>query len=424
MPKESLFTPYQKLVIALLALTQFSVVLDFMVISPLGAFLIRDLSLTPRQFGWVVSGYALAAGASGFLTAGFADKFDRKNLLIFFYSGFIVGTLFCGLAHTYYALLTARIITGLFGGVIGSISMAIVTDLFPMEKRGRVMSFLTMGFGASQVLGLPISLWLAHDWGWQSPFWLVASLALIIVLLISSRLEPVRLHLELPHQKNPVDHLINTIATRDYRIGFTATTLLSMGGFMMMPFGTAFAVNNLQIAPQYLSVLFLVSGITTFVMMPMIGKLSDKFDKYKLFVIATLFMSVLVVTYTRLGPQPLWVVMIFNILMMTGIFGRIVPATAITSAIPELRDRGAFMSINSSLQQIAGGFGAMAAGAIVKQASTTSPLQHYDWLGFVVVGISFIAASLMFRVDRMIKARKQKQPAEQSPVEDILPAIE
>jgi predicted MFS family arabinose efflux permease len=420
--KTNAFTSYEKLVIAILALTQFSVVLDFMVISPLGAFLIPDLSLKPSQFGWVVSGYAFSAGASGFLTAGFADKFDRKNLLIFFYSGFIAGTLFCGLANSYYALLFARIVTGLFGGVIGSISMAIVTDLFPFEKRGRVVGYLTMGFGASQVLGIPIALWLAHRWGWQSPFWLVAGLAFLIAILIVTRLKPVRMHLEVRHEMSPLRHLINTIEKRDYRIGFTATALLSIGGFMMMPFGSAFAVNNLRVDPQYLSFLFLVSGLTTFVIMPMIGKLSDKFDKYRLFVIATLFMSVLVITYTHLGPQPLWVVMIFNILMMTGIFGRVIPANAITTAIPEMRDRGAFMSINSSLQQIAGGLGAIVAGKIVVQASKTSPLEHYDWLGFVVVGISFIAASLMYRVDLMIKQRRQKQPAK--PDEAILSAEE
>ena len=425
MKKQKVFTSYEGLVIAMLALTQFSVILDFMVISPLGAFLMRDLSLKPAQFGWVVSGYALAAGASGILTAGFADKFDRKNLLIFFYSGFIAGTLFCGLSNTYHALLIARIITGIFGGVIGSISMAIVTDLFPIEKRGRVMGILTMGFGASQVLGIPIALLLAHDWGWQSPFWLVAGLAFLIVTLIIVKLKPVRMHLQMQHETNPIQHLINTIATRNYRIGFSATALLSIGGFMMMPFGSAFAVNNLGVDPKYLSLLFLVSGLTTFAIMPLIGKLSDKIDKYRLFVIATLFMSVLVVTYTHLSVQPLWVVIIFNILMMTGIFGRIVPSTAITTAIPEMRDRGAFMSINSSLQQIAGGVGAMIAGRIVTQSSHVDPqsglrpLQHYDWLGFVVVGISFIAASLMYRVDVMIKKRRTKQAVQ--PTEDILP---
>src|ERR1044071_3724366 len=181
---EKKFTKYQVLVIILLALTQFTVILDFMVMSPLGDILMKSMSLTTSQFGFAVSGYAISAGISGFLTAGFADKFDRKKLLLFFYIGFIAGTLLCGLSTSYFMLLSARIITGLFGGVIGSISMAIMADLFPLHQRGRAMGFMQMGFGASQVLGIPISLYIANVWGWQSPFMMIVGLAAIIWLVI------------------------------------------------------------------------------------------------------------------------------------------------------------------------------------------------------------------------------------------------
>ncbi|MGI8951790.1 MAG: MFS transporter [Chitinophagaceae bacterium] len=159
------FSSYQKMVIALLAFTQFTVILDFMVISPLGDFVMKALTLQTNQFGLIVSAYAFSAGISGLLTAGFADRFDRKKLLLFFYCGFIAGTIFCGFAHSYFMLLIARIITGLFGGVIGSISLAIVSDLFPIEQRGRVMGFMQMGFSASQVLGIPIGLYIATQVG-------------------------------------------------------------------------------------------------------------------------------------------------------------------------------------------------------------------------------------------------------------------
>src|SRR5213083_1218147 len=131
------FAPYQVLVIVLLALTQFTVVLDFMVMSPLGDMLMKSMDLTTSQFGFAVSAYAFSAGISGLLTAGFADRFDRKKLLLFFYIGFIAGTLFCGLSNSYPLLIAARILTGLFGGVIGSISLAIVADLFSLQQCGR-----------------------------------------------------------------------------------------------------------------------------------------------------------------------------------------------------------------------------------------------------------------------------------------------
>src|SRR5829696_5880269 len=123
------FSGYQKTVVGMLAFLQFAVILDFMLMAPLGAVIMPSLAITPAQFGMVVSAYAFAAGASGLLTAGFADRFDRKRLLLFFYVGFILGTLWCGLAQSFESLLMARIVTGLFGGVIGSIVLAIATDL-------------------------------------------------------------------------------------------------------------------------------------------------------------------------------------------------------------------------------------------------------------------------------------------------------
>jgi predicted MFS family arabinose efflux permease len=190
------FSSYEIFVILILTLTQFTVILDFIVISPLGDLLMKTMNLSTAQFGLSVSAYAFSAGFSGLMTAGFADRFDRKKLLLFFYIGFIVGTLLCGLSQSYPMLLAARIFTGLFGGVIGSISMAIVSDLFPLEKRGRVFGFLQMGFGASQVLGIPLSLYIATVWGWQSPFLMIVGLSIIVWLLVIFKLKPVAEHLD------------------------------------------------------------------------------------------------------------------------------------------------------------------------------------------------------------------------------------
>jgi predicted MFS family arabinose efflux permease len=398
-------TSYQVLIISILALTQFTVVLDFMVMSPLGDMLMKSMSLTTKQFGFVVSSYAFSAGISGLLTAGFADKFDRKKLLLFFYVGFYVGTLLCGLSTSYAMLVFARIFTGIFGGVIGSISMAIVADLFPIHQRGRVMGFLQMGFGASQVLGIPISLYLANHWGWQSPFFMIVGLAAMIWLLAAVKMNPVAEHLKIPNEKNALTHLWHTVALRNYRIGFLATAFLAIGGFMMMPWGSAFAINNLKLTNEQLPMLFMVSGISSLIIMPLIGKFSDKIDKFKLFTIASMWMIVMVVIYTHMTATPFYLVLIMNIAFMIGIMSRMVPAMALSSALPEMKDRGAFMSINASLQQIAGGFAAAVGGMIVVQETKTSPLEHYDTLGWVIVGITIISIFLLSRVSKLIKKR-------------------
>src|SRR5215831_7848208 len=280
------FSSYQALVIMMLALTQFTVVLDFMVMSPLGDMLMKSMNLKTTQFGFAVSSYAFSAGISGLLTAGFADKFDRKKLLLFFYVGFISGTLLCGFTTSYPMLVAARIITGLFGGVIGSISMAIVADLFPIEQRGRVMGFLQMGLGASQVLGIPISLFLANIWGWQSPFLMIVGLASLIWLLIMIKMQPITKHLTVQKDKTAFMHLLHTISKRGYRNGFLATALLTLGGFMMMPWGSAFAINNLHVTQAELPLMFIVSGLSSLIIMPIIGRLSDRIDKFKIFAAA------------------------------------------------------------------------------------------------------------------------------------------
>jgi predicted MFS family arabinose efflux permease len=397
------FTGYQKLAIFLLAITQFTVILDFMVMSPLGDTLMKSLSLTPSAFGIAVSAYAFSAGLSGLLAAGFADRFDRKKLLLFFYVGFIIGTVLCGLAHTYVQLVGARIITGLFGGVIGSISLAIITDIFSLQQRGRVMGFVQMGFGASQVLGIPIGLYLAGIWSWEAPFWMIAGLATIVAVVILVKLEPVTAHLGVQRTDSILKHLWKAVIKKRHRTAFTSTALLSIGGFMMMPFASAFAINNLHVTNQQLPVMFMVSGVSSLLIMPLVGRLSDKIDKFKIFMVASLWMMFMCVVYTNLSVTPFWIVVGLNVLLMMGIMSRVIPSSALTSAVPDMEDRGAFMSVNASLQQIAGGVAATVSGLIVVQRTSTSPLENYNIVGYVLVFISLISIALMYRVSKLVK---------------------
>jgi predicted MFS family arabinose efflux permease len=397
------FSSYEIFVVLILTLTQFTVVLDFIVISPLGDLLMKSMNLSTAQFGLSVSAYAFSAGFSGLMTAGFADRFDRKKLLLFFYIGFIVGTLFCGLSYSYPMLLAARIFTGLFGGVIGSISMAIVSDLFPLEKRGRVFGFLQMGFGASQVLGIPLSLYIANIWGWQSPFLMIVALSIIVWLFIVFKLKPVTEHLEQKSEDHAIAHLWQTLTLRKYRIGFLATAFLSLGSFMMMPWGSAYVINNLKITAQELPFIYMASGVCTLTIMPIVGKLSDRFDKFHLFTIASMILVVVITIYANLGPVPFWIVLVMNLGLQVGFMSRMVPSISLTSALPQKKDRGAFMGINSSLQQIAGGIAAAIGGMIVVQNDKFSPLEHYDTLVYVVVLLSIISVFLLWRVSRIIK---------------------
>ena len=403
MTQPSTFSPYQKLVIALLALTQFTVVLDFMVMSPLGDILMKQLSITPKQFGLAVSSYAFSAGISGLFAAGFADKYDRKSILMFFYVGFILGTLCCGLAPTYQWLVAARIVTGLFGGVIGSISMAIITDIFSIEQRGRVMGTVQMGFAASQVLGIPIGIYIANLWGWHAPFLMIVVLSILLAVVIFQKLEPINTHLALQTTDNVWGHFKQVIVQPNYQLTFLATAMLSIGGFLMMPFGSAYAVNNLGVSQAHLPIIFMCTGVSSLIIMPLVGRLSDKIDKFKIFAFGSVWAAVFILIYTNIPPIPLWSLIILNIMMFIGIMSRMIPAGALTSAIPQMKDRGAFMSINASLQQIAGGIATACAGLIVVQNGKFAPLEHYSTLGMIGAFVMLICLFLVYKVSVLVK---------------------
>lgn len=407
-PVKKLFTPYQVFVIAILSFLQFTVILDFMVLSPLGAILMDTLHVTTQQFGLVVSAYAFSAGAAGLLTAGFADKFDRKKLLLFFYAGFILGTVLCAVAPSYPLLLGARIITGIFGGVIGSISFAIITDLFAMEVRGRVMGFVQMSFAASQVLGLPIGLLLANRFDWHAPFWMIAGVGAVMGLVMVVKLKPVDKHLHLRIEQNALQHLLYTLTRADYAKAFFATSLLATGGFMLMPFGSAYSIHNLGITLDQLPLIYLITGFATILFGPITGKLTDKIGKFRMFTIGSVIAIAMVAVYTHLGITPLWELIALNVILFVGLTARMISSSALLTAVPDAKDRGAFMSINASTQQLSGGVASIIAGFIVLQ-TPSGKLERYDTLGYVVIGSMLLATLMLFYLNKRIRKKLHTQ---------------
>jgi predicted MFS family arabinose efflux permease len=404
MKKERVFTPYQVFMIAIIAFIQFTVILDFMVLSPLGAILIPELNISTSQFGWVVSGYAFSAGLSGILAAGFADKFDRKKMLLFFYVGFLVGTALCAMANTYELLLLARIFTGIFGGVIGSVGFAIITDIFELKVRGRVMGFTQMAFAASQILGLPIGLLLANNFGWHSTFWMIVIVGFLVGITIVMYMKPITAHMEANKGQNPFIHLISTVSNPDYVKVFLSTILLATGGFMLMPFGSTYSTNNLGLSMSDLPLLYGVTGIFTMFFGPLLGKLADKYGKLPVFIFGSIVGMILVGIYCNIDVTPLWVIIVLNVILFLGINARMISSSALITAIPDLKDRGAFMSINSSVQQISGGIASAIAGIIVFQRPD-GYIENYPLLGWVVIASMLISAGLMFVINDLAQKR-------------------
>jgi predicted MFS family arabinose efflux permease len=401
------FSRYQSLLIALLAFVQFTVILDFMIMSPLGAIIMPALNITAGQFGVAVSAYAFSAGISGILAAGFADRFDRKRLLLFFYLGFTAGTALCALAPSYHVLLIGRIVAGLFGGVMGSIVLAIITDLFALRLRGRVMGFVQTAFAASQVLGIPVGLFLSNHWNWHVAFGALVGLSIVAIAAISLVMRPVNAHLLLKQDNNAFQHLIATVGQPRYTLAFGVTTLLATGGFMLMPFGSAFTVHNLGIDIVHLPTIYLISGLFSIFTGPLVGRASDTFGKFPVFVFGSAVSVIMVLIYTHLGQVSLTTVIIVNVLMFVGIFSRMIPSQALISAIPVPSQRGSFSAVSASLQQLSGGLGSVLAAAIIAQNPDDS-LRHFDRLGYIVVATSILSLIAMYFVQKSVAAQAGK----------------
>jgi predicted MFS family arabinose efflux permease len=395
------FSRYQSCVVAVLAFVQFTLILDFVIMSPLGAIMMPALNITPAQFGVAVSAYAFSAGLAGVLAAGFADRFDRKRLLLFFYAGFIVGTALCTIAPTYEVLLLGRVVTGLFGGVIGSTVIAIVTDLFPLRLRGRVMGFVQTAFAASQVLGIPAGLYLANRWNWHVGFGAIVLIAIVAFFSVLILMRPVDGHLSHARPANAIAHLFATVTEPNYTLAFAVTTLLATGGYMLMPFSSAFTVHNLGIDFEHLPTIYLVSGLFSILIGPLVGRASDSLGKFPVFVFGTAVSIVMVLVYTHLGQVGLPLVIVVNVLLFVGIFSRMIPSQAMMSAIPAAHQRGAFSAVGASLQQLSGGLGSVIAAMVVSQNADES-IRHFDRLGYIVVGTSLVALTLMYFVQKRI----------------------
>ncbi|HTT04115.1 MAG TPA: MFS transporter [Steroidobacteraceae bacterium] len=402
MPAGTEFSSYQKRVVALLAFLQFSVILDFMTLSPLGAFLMPQMHINTAQFGVLVSSYAYAAGVSGFLTAGFADRFDRKKLLLFFYVGFLLGTLLCGLARTYTFLLVARTVTGVFAGVIGSVVFAIITDLFAFHQRGRVMGIVQTAFSASGVAGIPVGLYLANHWGWNASFLLIAAICAIVGSWIVLAIRPINAHLALRPDRSPLHHLLHTFSQPRYLVGFATTILLSTGGFILQPYASAFSVNNLGITLAELPLVYMLTGAFSIFAGPLIGRACDAIGNFPVFCLGGIATIIMVLIYTHLAVTPLLWVIVVNCLLYVGVSSRMISSSALVSGIPSPTDRGAYMAISSSIQQVSGGVAAMVGGMIVTQGRA-GLLLHFDMIGYVLVCTTLITLVMMYFISRMVE---------------------
>ncbi len=398
-----------------LGAVQFTHILDFMIMLPLGAQLMAVFDITPGQFARLVASYGIAAAASGFAGGFVLDRFDRKRSLVTLYAGFGLATLACALAPTYWTLMLCRLAAGAFGGLAGSMVSAMVGDIIPPERRGRGMSVVMTAFPLATVLGVPAGLVLAGKFGWHAPFFLLAACSVPVLAVAMIALPAIRTAV---HDHQPLRQMREILSHGIHLRAFALAVVLVMAGGVLIPFIAPSFVANVGLnEATELPVTYLVGGMATALSTPLIGWLSDRMDRLKLLIIMSVGAVITVVIVTRLGPSSVGVASVVMAIFMVTMSGRFAPAmTMITNAV-EARYRGGFMSVNAALQQAASAGASMMAGYIVTRTPSGRlegmPLLSYASITFFVLTV-VLAARLRAAAPHVAKASATVAPVVKS----------
>lgn len=365
---------------------------------PLGPQLMNLLNIDPQQFSLAVSAYAITAGVSSFISAFFVDRFDRKKVLVFAYVGFLLGTFSCAFAPNYEFLVAARVLAGLFGGMIGAQVLAIVADTFEYHRRASAMGVLMTAFSAASVAGVPTGLWLAAKFSWHVPFLAIGFLGIAVLVLVILAVPPINKHIrEKDPSQKPFQVLTDIFETPNQMRALSLSIVLMLGHFAIIPFIAPSLVGNVGYHQDDIFLIYFVGGLLTIFSAPLVGKLADKKGKYPVFVTFALLSLIPVWLITNLWPMPLWAVLSIAGLFFIVVNGRMIPTQALVSSVVHPQQRGGFMSINSSMQQLATGLSALIGGAIVSKSPDGRILQ-YDLVGYFSIVLILASIWLAGRV--------------------------
>lgn len=392
----------ERLLLFVLAAIQFTSIVDFVIILPLGPQYMRVFEIGPREFGKIVSSYAISAGISGIAAGFFLDRFDRKRALLSLYFGFAIGTLFCALAPTYHLLVAARAVAGAFGGVVGGLILAIVGDVIPEERRGAAMGFVMSSFSVASICGLPLGLVLASTISWHVPFFVLAGLSFLVLLAAAWVMPSLTGHQARAREEHPVARTLGVLSHTDHQMAFVFMALLTFTGFLVFPNLANYMVMNVGLTEKQLPLIYLCGGLCTVFSMNWIGRWADRSGKLRVFVLMSLSATIPLIAITNLPRVHLIIAVATSTLLMICMSGRMVPAMAMMTGSIEARYRGGFMSINSSVQQFALGAAAYVSGSIMGQTSS-GELTHFPLVG----AMSVVCALTCIYLARYLKAPAQ-----------------
>lgn len=381
-----------------LALVQFTGIVDFMILMPLKPLLTDIWGITPKQFGIAVFAYGFGAFISSMFFVNKVDVYDRKKVLVFIYAGFTIGTFFCGLANSYVTLLIARFVTGLFGGVAGSVIQSIVGDAIPAIRRGQAMGILMMGFALASIAGVPGGLYLASHYYWYTPFMVLGVFSVLVFAGILVAVPSFTSHLVTATKQSFLNVVKSVVYDANRRKALLLTFCMMPSHFLIIPFLTDYFTKNLGFDYKTtVPLIYVVGGALSAFTSPAIGKLSDKIGRFKVLLALTLLSAIPLIGIPNLHTDNLYLLLFFTATFFIFSGSRMIVTMAQVTSTVEPKIRGAFLIINSSIQQFGTSLASLAGGFIIIQDSE-GKLSHYPILGYASVILSFLLLYLFTRV--------------------------
>jgi predicted MFS family arabinose efflux permease len=372
-----------------LAGIQFTHILDFMIMMPLGPQFTALFGISNAKFGLLVSAYTLSAGFSGLMAATYIDRFGRKQLLLGMYSLFGLATLACALAPDYVWLMVARVAAGLFGGVLSALSQTIVADVIPFERRGRAMSVVMTSFSVSTVAGVPLGLFLAAHFNWHAPFVGIAVLVGLLALAAWQTLPRLDAHLHHPERVSVWRGIGQVLAEPNHLKAFAVSGLMMFAAFTVIPYITIYLQSNAGMQTSEVPWIYLCGGVATLLSARYFGRLTDRVGKVQMFQRLALAVTVPLMATTLSQGLPLWGLLAISTLLFTVMSGRMIPGMAMISSAAQPRLRGTFMTLNSAVQSASMGLAALVAGLIIGRDA------QGQLTGYWVAGLLGVVASLL-----------------------------
>ncbi|MBZ4422168.1 MFS transporter [Myxococcus sp. RHSTA-1-4] len=347
----------ERALVFLIGAVQFVNILDFVMVMPLGPDFAKGLGIAASHIGTIGGAYTAAASVAGVVGGYFLDRFDRRKALAVAMLGLVVATAAGGLATGFATLLLARVAAGLFGGPATSLSLSIIADLVPVERRGRALGAVMGAFSVASIIGVPLALRMASWGGWQLPFFLVAGMGLLVVAGAIFFLPPVRGHLTPERQAVKPVGVLELLGRRDVQLSYLMTAVVMMAGFLIIPNISAYVQQTLGYPRDSLELAYFVGGLVSFFTLRVAGPLVDRYGAFRVGTVGSVL--TLLSTYVGFVAYPKWLpVPVLFMAFMLAMGTRNVAYNTLASRVPENPVRARFMSLQSAIQHMAAAVGA------------------------------------------------------------------